>query len=78
MTERLDWSDGVPWSERFEDIYYSRNNGLAESRYVFLQGNHVAKNWQKKYIFRISETEFGTGLKFFGDLATLAEDRSSW
>ena len=64
MTEQLRWSDGVPWSVRFEDIYYSQSDGLAESRYVFLQGNRVAEKWQKKNIFRISETGFGTGLNF--------------
>ena len=64
MTEQLRWSDGVPWSVRFEDIYYSQSDGLAESRYVFLQGNRVDKKWQKKHIFRISETGFGTGLNF--------------
>ena len=64
MIQRLDWSNGVPWSDRFEDIYYSRSNGLAESRYVFLQGNRVSERWQKKHIFRISEAGFGTGLNF--------------
>ena len=51
MTQRLDWSNGVPWSGRFEDIYYSRSNGLAESRHVFLQGNRVSERWQKKIFF---------------------------
>jgi tRNA 5-methylaminomethyl-2-thiouridine biosynthesis bifunctional protein len=64
MIERLYWSDEVPWSERFENIYYPQNNGLAESRYVFLQGNHVSERWQKNNIFRINEAGFGTGLNF--------------
>ena len=80
MTERLDWSNGVPWSERFEDIYYSRSNGLAESRYVFLRGNRVAERWQKKGIFRISEAGFGTGLNFLATWQLWRETRAqdSW
>ena len=80
MTERLDWNDGVPWSERFEDIYYSRSDGLAESRYVFLQGNRVSERWQKKNIFRIGEAGFGTGLNFLATWQLWRETRTqdSW
>ncbi|MGB0905703.1 MAG: FAD-dependent oxidoreductase, partial [Mangrovicoccus sp.] len=38
----LSWKDGgVPVSNRFDDPYYSLENGLAETRYVFLQGNRL-------------------------------------
>ena len=34
------WTDGGdPLSLDFGDVYYSGDDGLAESRYVFLQGN---------------------------------------
>ena len=80
MAEQFDWNDGVPWSERFEDIYYSRSDGLAESRYVFLQGNRVSEKWQKKIIFRICETGFGTGLNFLATWQLWQETRAqdSW
>ena len=39
---KLRWEDGdVPVSERFDDPYYSRADGLAESRHVFLDGNDL-------------------------------------
>ncbi|MCH8501411.1 MAG: bifunctional tRNA (5-methylaminomethyl-2-thiouridine)(34)-methyltransferase MnmD/FAD-dependent 5-carboxymethylaminomethyl-2-thiouridine(34) oxidoreductase MnmC [Aliidiomarina sp.] len=62
---------GVPESHQFGDIYFSRDNGLAESHYVFLQQNRIherlstlietAANGQ---VFHIAETGFGTGLNF--------------
>ena len=30
-------SDGVPVSNQFDDIYFSVDSGIDESRYVFLQ-----------------------------------------
>ena len=80
MIERLNWNDGVPWSERFEDIYFSRSDGLAESRYVFLQGNRVSERWQKKSIFHIGEAGFGTGLNFLATWQLWQETRTqnSW
>ena len=63
----LHWSDtGDPVSTEFGDIYYSRHDGLEESRYVFLQGNHLPGRWsthQRRH-FCIGETGFGTGLNF--------------
>ena len=36
----LSWRDGiVPVSTRFDDPYFSLNDGLAETRHVFLAGN---------------------------------------
>lgn len=60
----LDWSDdGTPRSPRFDDVYYSRENGLAESEHVFLQGNRLPARWQtRRDSFCIVETGFGTGL----------------
>ena len=63
----VDWSDsGDPVSTRFDDIYYSRDNGLAESRYVFLEGNKLPERWlnHPRAHFCIGETGFGTGLNF--------------
>ena len=35
----LTWRDGaVPVSGRFDDVYFSPENGLAETRHVFLDG----------------------------------------
>lgn len=67
-TATLAWDDhGQPQSQQFGDVYFSRNNGLAESEYVFLQQNQLAERWQKlscQQHFVIAETGFGSGLNF--------------
>lgn len=56
----------LPVSSEFDDIYFNNDNGLAESRYVFLQHNDLPARWQTHSdpVFRIAETGFGTGLNF--------------
>lgn len=57
----LDWRDGViPVSTQFDDPYFSLNDGLSETRHVFLQGNHLAERLCDG--FQIAELGFGTGL----------------
>jgi len=53
-------------STRFDDPYYSLENGLAETNHVFLQGNGLPERFRDG--FHIAELGFGTGLNF---LATL-------
>ena len=53
-----------PHSEHFDDIYFDAENGLEESRYVFLKQNHLPEAWQNNPLFIIAETGFGTGLNF--------------
>jgi len=63
----VDWTEtGDPLSMDFEDIYYSRDNGLQESRHVFLAGNDLPARWSNHpgQSFCIGETGFGTGLNF--------------
>ena len=44
-TAELDWQqvDGidVPISKQFGDVYFSKDNGLLETRHVFLNGNDL-------------------------------------
>jgi tRNA 5-methylaminomethyl-2-thiouridine biosynthesis bifunctional protein len=54
----------APHSLHFDDIYFSAENGLEESRYVFLKQNHLPDAWLDKSDFVIGETGFGTGLNF--------------
>ena len=56
--------DGVPYSERFDDVYYSAAGGLAETRHTFLLGNGLPQRWTRAARFTIVETGFGTGLNF--------------
>ena len=62
----LDWQDNTPFSRQFDDIYFSKNNGLAESSYVFLQQNQLEQRFKTlaQSHFTIAETGFGTGLNF--------------
>lgn len=63
----LDWRDGLPWSRQFGDIYFSVDDGLAEKRYVFLDGNRLPERFRAlppHAHFTIAETGFGTGLNF--------------
>jgi tRNA U34 5-methylaminomethyl-2-thiouridine-forming methyltransferase MnmC len=58
---RIEWTDaGVPVSVRFGDPYFSKQDGLAETRHVFLQGNGLPARFGPG--FRIAELGFGTGL----------------
>ncbi len=52
----------MPYSPRFGDHYYSRNDGRAESRHVFLSGNDLAARFAVCSSFSIGELGFGTGL----------------
>ncbi|MEM6549113.1 MAG: tRNA (5-methylaminomethyl-2-thiouridine)(34)-methyltransferase MnmD [Pseudomonadota bacterium] len=60
------WEDGdVPVSVRYADPYYAREDGLAETAHVFLQGNRLAERWGSAASgFQIAELGFGTGLSF--------------
>ena len=57
-------ASGTPYAPAFDDCYFSRQDGLAESRHVFLQGNDLPQRWQGTMQFTIAETGFGTGLNF--------------
>jgi tRNA U34 5-methylaminomethyl-2-thiouridine-forming methyltransferase MnmC len=54
----------LPFSHRFEDHYYSRNDGRAECDHVFIQGNDIPERWAENEQFVIGELGFGTGLNF--------------
>ncbi|MFX4228463.1 MAG: bifunctional tRNA (5-methylaminomethyl-2-thiouridine)(34)-methyltransferase MnmD/FAD-dependent 5-carboxymethylaminomethyl-2-thiouridine(34) oxidoreductase MnmC [Porticoccaceae bacterium] len=62
----LEWDDqGQPRSRAFNDLYFSAENGLEETRYVFLKGNQLEQRWQNLADgeqFVIAETGFGSGL----------------
>ncbi|MEL7115556.1 MAG: tRNA (5-methylaminomethyl-2-thiouridine)(34)-methyltransferase MnmD [Pseudomonadota bacterium] len=62
QTAEITWRDGVPVSKQFDDPYYSLDNGLAETRYVFLDGNDLPARFHPG--FQIAELGFGTGLSF--------------
>lgn len=63
------WTEGVPVSVRFDDPYYSKADGLSETRHVFVAGNELPERFRPG--FAVSELGFGTGL-------TLAVMRMAW
>lgn len=59
----LVWTDdGQPRSRLYGDVYFSSQDGLAESRAVFLQGCGLPKAWAGRARFTVAELGFGTGL----------------
>jgi tRNA 5-methylaminomethyl-2-thiouridine biosynthesis bifunctional protein len=68
MSADIHWNDqGQPVSTQFDDIYFSTDDGLTETQYVFLQANALKerfKNIANHATFVIAETGFGTGLNF--------------
>ncbi|WP_191112590.1 FAD-dependent 5-carboxymethylaminomethyl-2-thiouridine(34) oxidoreductase MnmC [Acinetobacter lwoffii] len=69
QTADLDWQlvDGidVPVSKQFGDVYFSKDNGLLETRHVFLNGNDLSMrlaDLKPFEYFCVGETGFGTGL----------------
>jgi len=61
----LEWLENdVPRAPHFDDTYFSKAGGLAETRYVFLGGNSLPERWAGREQFAIAEFGFGTGLNF--------------
>lgn len=58
----------------FDDLYFARGEGPAESRAVFLTGNGLPVTWRGKDRVRIYETGFGTGLNFLVTWLAWLED----
>ncbi|MFA7262944.1 MAG: FAD-dependent 5-carboxymethylaminomethyl-2-thiouridine(34) oxidoreductase MnmC [Caulobacter sp.] len=59
----LVWGDdGLPRSGRFGDVYFSSDDGLAETRAVFLAGCGLPQTWTGRDRFVVGELGFGTGL----------------
>ncbi|EKF75307.1 D-amino acid oxidase family protein [Alcanivorax hongdengensis A-11-3] len=62
---RIDWQAHTPVASDYDDPYFSRQDGAAESSYVFLQGNRLTERFASLAdgdLFVIGETGFGTGL----------------
>ena len=72
----LTWREGqVPVSQRFDDPYFSLENGLEETSYVFLDGNDLPARFRDG--FHIAELGFGTGLNLLAALALWRESNQS-
>ena len=56
-------------SNRHDDIYFSKDGGLAESTYVFCEGTELGALMKQRQAITIAETGFGTGLNLMAVLA---------
>ncbi|MDF2915328.1 MAG: bifunctional tRNA (5-methylaminomethyl-2-thiouridylate)-methyltransferase MnmD/FAD-dependent, partial [Pantoea agglomerans] len=64
---KLNWNEqGTPVSRAFGDVYFSNDNGLEETRYVFLGGNGFPQRFTEhpRDLLIVAESGFGTGLNF--------------
>ena len=65
---KISWLEsGLPYSTQFQDIYYSRDDAVAESQHVFLEANKLRQRWEQDSsieVFHIGELGFGSGLNF--------------
>lgn len=72
----IQWQEsGAPYSNHFDDIYFSRQGGLEETEHVFIAANALTRRWQsldqaiatsadQQQTFTVAELGFGTGLNF--------------
>jgi len=59
----LTWDEAdAPRSRLYDDVYFSRADGLAEARAVFLAGCDLPGAWRGRARFSVAELGFGTGL----------------
>ncbi len=76
QTADLAWAeDGAPRSTRYGDIYFSPEDGLAESRAVFLEGCGLPDAWNGRRAFTVGELGFGSGLNICALLDLWARTR---
>ena len=68
----------LPYSQEFGDHFYSRADGRLECDHVFLHGNNVEERWTATERFSIGELGFGTGLKSFGNVASMERTTNGW
>lgn len=60
---QLIWTEaGEPRSGRYGDVYFSAEDGLAETRAVFLDGCDLPNAWAGRRDFTVAELGFGSGL----------------
>lgn len=77
---QLQWRDArTPLASTFDDVYFSCDDGLAESRYVFIAANGLPERWAShpRPLFVVAETGFGTGLNFLALWQSWRQARAS-
>jgi len=66
---QIDWDDqGRPHSRQYDDVYFSKNEGIEETQHVFLEQNRLRERFAALAPYSclvIGETGFGTGMNFY-------------
>lgn len=66
---QIDWDDqGRPHSRQYDDVYFAVNEGIEETRHVFLGQTRLAERFAAlapHACLVIGETGFGTGMNFY-------------
>lgn len=66
---QIDWDDqGRPHSRQYDDVYFAVNEGIEETKHVFLGQTRLAERFAglaPHTCLVIGETGFGTGMNFF-------------
>ncbi|PWB36051.1 bifunctional tRNA (5-methylaminomethyl-2-thiouridine)(34)-methyltransferase MnmD/FAD-dependent 5-carboxymethylaminomethyl-2-thiouridine(34) oxidoreductase MnmC [Pseudomonas sp. SDI] len=74
---QIDWDEqGRPHSRQYDDIYFSKEQSLAETQHVFIDQNDLHQRFAAMadgQCLVIGETGFGTGLNFFCAWRVFAE-----
>ncbi len=75
---RIDFRDQkTPYSQQFQDIYFSTSTGVEESSYVYLEGSGFIHSLEKKKPkISVGEIGFGVGLNFILTLKKFIEESS--
>ena len=71
MSDTIIWEDNeTPVAVRFDDPYYSKKDGRAETRHVFVDGNQLHDRFATCTHFHVAELGFGTALNFLETVQT--------
>ncbi|WP_449431631.1 bifunctional tRNA (5-methylaminomethyl-2-thiouridine)(34)-methyltransferase MnmD/FAD-dependent 5-carboxymethylaminomethyl-2-thiouridine(34) oxidoreductase MnmC [Pseudomonas putida] len=66
---QIDWDDqGRPHSRQYDDVYFSKNEGIEETQHVFLDQTRLQQRCAELAAddcLVIGETGFGTGMNFY-------------
>lgn len=71
--------NNTPYSNIYDDIYFSEESGIDEKYHVFVEGNDLPAKFKDTQDFTVLELGFGTGLNFLLTLKlwqkTVAKDK---
>ena len=70
------FTEGVLRSSKFDDIYFSTENGLAETQHIFIHGTGLRDRLAGDGNLIIAETGFGTGLNLLAVVLEVMRQKS--